>query len=88
MNAVTFPERRERSRIPLVNGLSVDVEDWFQVGAFEDVIERDQWSGLTDREAVGKGLKLLEDYDWLASERRDTGGRPSVVWWANPVLLK
>ncbi|MCB2066263.1 MAG: DUF3473 domain-containing protein [Erythrobacter sp.] len=34
---------------PVVNGLSVDVEDWFQVGAFEDVIERDQWGALDDR---------------------------------------
>ncbi len=32
-----------------VNGLSVDVEDWFQVGAFEGVIERDSWDGLSDR---------------------------------------
>ncbi|HQV02600.1 MULTISPECIES: XrtA system polysaccharide deacetylase [unclassified Novosphingobium] len=33
----------------LVNGLSVDVEDWFQVGAFEGVIDRQNWDGLTDR---------------------------------------
>jgi polysaccharide deacetylase family protein (PEP-CTERM system associated) len=33
----------------IVNGLSVDVEDWFQVGAFESVIERDDWSSLADR---------------------------------------
>ena len=32
-----------------INGLSVDVEDWFQVGAFENVIERDTWDNLTDR---------------------------------------
>lgn len=32
-----------------VNGLSVDVEDWFQVGAFEHVIERDDWDGLAAR---------------------------------------
>ena len=32
-----------------VNGLSVDVEDWFQVGAFENVIARDDWAGLVDR---------------------------------------
>jgi len=32
-----------------VNGLSVDVEDWFQVGAFESVIDRDSWTGLADR---------------------------------------
>jgi polysaccharide deacetylase family protein (PEP-CTERM system associated) len=31
------------------NGLSVDVEDWFQVGAFEDVIERGSWDALSDR---------------------------------------
>jgi len=34
---------------PIVNGLSVDVEDWFQVGAFEDVIDRGNWDGLTSR---------------------------------------
>ena len=28
------------------NGLSVDVEDWFQVGAFEQVIERGSWDSL------------------------------------------
>ena len=33
----------------VINGLSVDVEDWFQVGAFEGVIDRDNWDGLTDR---------------------------------------
>jgi polysaccharide deacetylase family protein (PEP-CTERM system associated) len=27
----------------LYNALSVDVEDWFQVGAFENVISRDSW---------------------------------------------
>jgi polysaccharide deacetylase family protein (PEP-CTERM system associated) len=32
-----------------INGLSVDVEDWFQVGAFENVISRDDWGGLNDR---------------------------------------
>jgi polysaccharide deacetylase family protein (PEP-CTERM system associated) len=29
-----------------INGLSVDVEDWFQVGAFENVIDRSQWDSL------------------------------------------
>ena len=33
----------------VVNGLSVDVEDWFQVGAFEGVIDRANWDGLSDR---------------------------------------
>ncbi|WP_428333601.1 XrtA system polysaccharide deacetylase [Novosphingobium sp.] len=30
----------------LINGLSVDVEDWFQVGAFENVIDRAAWDSL------------------------------------------
>ena len=33
----------------IANGLSVDVEDWFQVGAFEQVIARGSWDGLSDR---------------------------------------
>ncbi|MGZ8999302.1 MAG: XrtA system polysaccharide deacetylase, partial [Allosphingosinicella sp.] len=33
----------------MLNALSVDVEDWFQVGAFEKVIERDSWDGLEQR---------------------------------------
>jgi len=32
-----------------VNGLSVDVEDWFQVGAFETVIDKADWASLADR---------------------------------------
>lgn len=32
-----------------VNALSVDIEDWFQVGAFEHVIAREQWDSLEDR---------------------------------------
>ncbi|MDR7154461.1 polysaccharide deacetylase family protein (PEP-CTERM system associated) [Sphingobium xenophagum] len=31
------------------NALSVDVEDWFQVGAFERTIRRADWNGLTHR---------------------------------------
>ncbi len=31
------------------NALSVDVEDWFHVGAFENVISRDDWRGLECR---------------------------------------
>lgn len=33
----------------MLNGLSVDVEDWFQVGAFEAVIAKDDWDRLTPR---------------------------------------
>ncbi|MEM7688272.1 MAG: XrtA system polysaccharide deacetylase [Pseudomonadota bacterium] len=33
----------------VVNALSVDVEDWFQVGAFETVIERSDWPSIATR---------------------------------------
>jgi polysaccharide deacetylase family protein (PEP-CTERM system associated) len=33
----------------MLNALSVDVEDWFQVGAFETVIGRDSWDSLPQR---------------------------------------
>ncbi len=33
----------------LRNALSVDVEDWFQVGAFENTIDRSDWEGLNSR---------------------------------------
>jgi polysaccharide deacetylase family protein (PEP-CTERM system associated) len=48
LNAVTLTPRAEAGSA-IVNGLSVDVEDWFQVGAFESVIERDDWNSLVDR---------------------------------------
>jgi polysaccharide deacetylase family protein (PEP-CTERM system associated) len=32
-----------------INALSVDVEDWFQVGAFEHAIARDDWHSLEHR---------------------------------------
>ena len=33
----------------MLNALSVDVEDWFQVGAFERVIAKSDWDGLASR---------------------------------------
>lgn len=33
----------------MLNGMSVDVEDWFQVGAFERVIDRADWDRLDRR---------------------------------------
>lgn len=42
---------RRRKAVPgaVENGLSVDVEDWFQVGAFERVIDRADWPRLQSR---------------------------------------
>ncbi len=73
MNAVTFPDRPDRAPTAdartIVNGLSVDVEDWFHVGAFEEVIERDDWSGLTDRveRNVNEILDLFDEVEAKAT---------------------
>ena len=34
---------------PIINGLSVDVEEWFQVGAFERVIDKQTWDSYAPR---------------------------------------
>lgn len=54
-----LPQKQE-SRI--TNGLSVDVEDWFQVGAFEKVIDRDDWDGLALR-VEDNVLRILDLFD-------------------------
>jgi polysaccharide deacetylase family protein (PEP-CTERM system associated) len=43
----------------MLNALSVDVEDWFQVGAFETVIGRDQWDKL-ERRVERNGEAVLD----------------------------
>ena len=47
---------------PIVNGMSVDVEDWFQVGAFENTIARSDW----DSQAIRAGdnvRRILDLFD-------------------------
>jgi polysaccharide deacetylase family protein (PEP-CTERM system associated) len=43
----------------VLNALSVDVEDWFQVGAFEGVIGRDRWDSL-ERRVERNGHAVLD----------------------------
>jgi polysaccharide deacetylase family protein (PEP-CTERM system associated) len=42
----------------MLNALSVDVEDWFQVGAFERVIAKADWDGLPQRVERNAGAVL------------------------------
>jgi len=42
----------------VVNALSVDVEDWFQVGAFEKVIDRADWDSLEHRVEANTDMVL------------------------------
>lgn len=56
MNAPFFPEALPDTR--LVNGLSVDVEEWFQVGAFERTIDKASWGSLESRVVANTGMVL------------------------------
>ncbi|WP_298672671.1 XrtA system polysaccharide deacetylase [uncultured Sphingomonas sp.] len=42
----------------VINGLSVDIEEWFQVGAFERTIARSDWEGLESRVERNTGTVL------------------------------
>lgn len=43
------PIDKARKANALLNAMSVDIEDWFQVGAFETVIDRADWNSLEHR---------------------------------------
>lgn len=43
------PFQRAGKADALLNAMSVDIEDWFQVGAFESVIDRADWDSLEHR---------------------------------------
>ncbi|QYU67205.1 DUF3473 domain-containing protein [Leptolyngbya sp. 15MV] len=72
-------------RSPIVNGLSVDVEDWFQVGAFESVIARGEWDGLASR-VEDNVLAILD----LFAEAEVSATFFTLGWVArrNPALLR
>lgn len=42
--------------------MTVDVEDYFQVSAFEDIIDRDEWDNIECR-VKGNTLKIIELFD-------------------------
>ncbi|MEO0062630.1 MAG: hypothetical protein RLZZ08_1190 [Pseudomonadota bacterium] len=80
MNVHSFSHRPGRSAAasrPIVNGLSVDVEDWFQVGAFEGVIDKDDWAGLDDR--VDRNVREILD---LFDEARASATFFTLGWVA------
>ncbi len=69
----------------IVNGLSVDVEDWFQVGAFENVIGRSDWDGLASR-VEDNVLAILDMF-----AEADVKGTFFTLGWVarrNPALLR
>jgi polysaccharide deacetylase family protein (PEP-CTERM system associated) len=68
-----------------VNGLSVDVEDWFQVGAFENVIARDSWDTLTDR--IERNCAVILDL-FAAADVKATFFTLGWVARRHPALLR
>lgn len=56
-------EQRAIASAKILNGLSVDVEDWFQVGAFETTIARSDWDSMALRVAdnVARVLDLFDE---------------------------
>ena len=70
---------------PVLNGLSVDVEEWFQVGAFERTIDRADWDGIASRVAYNTG-KVLD----LFGESRVKATFFTLGWVAHrhPALIR
>ncbi len=80
MNAVSQPlpaASNARAEGRIVNGLSVDVEDGFQVVAVEDVIERVSWATLDDR--VDRNVREILD---LFDEARASATFFTLGWVA------
>ena len=48
--------------VPIMNAMSVDVEDYFQVSAFDDVVSRESWSQMESR-VCGNTDRLLAIFD-------------------------
>ncbi len=59
----------------ILNALTVDVEDYFQVSAFEDKVARDQWSSYPSR-VVDNTYRLLDLFD-----RHQTKATFFVLGW-------
>ncbi len=51
-------------------------------------VYRNQWSNLSDREAVQAGLDLLADLDWLATSTAQSAGRSRTSYRINPRVAK
>jgi uncharacterized protein DUF3987 len=51
-------------------------------------VYRNEWARLTNREAAQAAVDVLEARGWLRSEQIDTGGRPTVLYYAHPAALR
>jgi polysaccharide deacetylase family protein (PEP-CTERM system associated) len=69
----------------VLNGMSVDVEDWFQVGAFETVIDKADWDSLQPRVEANTDAVLA-----LFAERNTKATFFTLGWVAHryPALIR
>ena len=51
-------------------------------------IYRNAWSALSDRDAVGDALEMLEDTHWIAGRVRKTKGSDRVSYLINRSALQ
>lgn len=49
-------------------------------------VYRRGWSGLSTRDAVVAGLKILEDFHWVHSQKTETGGKPRYDYVVNELV--
>lgn len=54
-----MPAAADRDASPVVNAMTIDVEDYFQVSAFDTVLPRSRWEGMESR-VVGNTERLLD----------------------------
>ena len=69
----------------MVNAMTVDVEDYFQVSAFDHVVKRDAWPGMESR-VVANTERLLDLFDEF-----DVHGTFFVLGWVaerHPSLVR
>ena len=69
----------------IVNAMTIDVEDYFHVSAFENVVQRDEWDSYERRVAVNT-RRLLEMF-----ERADVRATFFVLGWVaerEPALVR
>lgn len=79
MKGFMMPEQplatRTRSGASILNALTIDVEDWFHVSAFDDHLRRAEWPRLESRVVASNQLLL----DILA--RHNTRGTFFILGW-------
>jgi hypothetical protein len=59
----------ELGRTTMLNAITIDVEEWFNVSRFKKYIDPSEWPELESRviESLARVLTILKDYDVKAT---------------------